>query len=259
MNAKLLLGRRILVTRPVSQADELVTAIEAAGGEAIRFPVLRIVARDRRAVATDFAAAPLPDIAIFVSRNAVEHGLFAVHGTGARIAAIGPATAAAIDAQNVAIDIDPNGGWDSGRLLEHPELQDIAGMDVTIIRGQHGLELLGDTLTKRGANVTYLAAYERKINRIPQDELDRLTDDWTGGRVDCVTVMSVESLQFLLELLPVEANALLASTPLVAPGKRVIQTACELIPGISATMASGPRAADIVDAVIDALQSGQSK
>ena len=259
MSAKLLQGRRVLVTRPTLQADELVAAIESAGGEAIRFPVMRIVGRNRHDVAADFAAARSPDIAIFVSRNAVEHGLFAIRGSGARIAAIGPTTAAAIDAQNVAIDIRPSGGWDSENLLAHPALQDIAGLDVTIVRGQHGLELLGDTLTKRGARVTYLQAYERKINRIPREDLDRLNDDWIDGRVDCVTVMSVESLEFLLTLLPQGAVERLASTPLVAPGKRVIQTACELIPGISATMASGPRAADIVDAVIDALDPGQSE
>jgi uroporphyrinogen-III synthase len=259
MNAKLLQGRRVLVTRPTLQANELVAAIESAGGEAIRFPVMRIVARNRHDVASDFAAAHSPDIAIFVSRNAVEHGLFAVRGCGARIAAIGPTTAAAIDAQNVALDIRPSGGWDSENLLAHPALQDMAGLDVTIVRGQRGLELLGDTLTKRGARVNYLWAYERKISTIPQEELGQLDDDWMNGRVDCVTVMSVESLEFLLELLPEGASERLASTPLVAPGKRVIQTACELIPGISATMASGPRAADIVDAVIEALGPGQSK
>lgn len=258
MNAKRLQGRRILVTRPTLQADELVATIESAGGEAIRFPVMRIVARDRHDVAADFAAAHSPDIAIFVSRNAAEHGLFAVRGCGARIAAIGPTTAAAIDAQNVAIDIRPDGGWDSENLLVHPAMQDVEGLDVTIVRGQRGLELLGDTLTKRGARVTYLQAYERQVGRIPQDERDRLNDDWANGRVDCVTVMSVESLEYLLELLPKGAIERLASTPLVAPGRRVIQTACELIPGISATMASGPRAADIVDAVIEALDPGQN-
>ena len=259
MNAKLLQGRRILVTRPTLQANELVATIESAGGEAIRFPVMRIVARNRNDIISDFAAAHSPDIAILVSRNAVEHGLFAVRGSGAKIAAIGPTTSAAIDAQNVAIDIRPDGGWDSENLLAHPALQDIRGLDVTIVRGQHGLELLGDTLKKRGARVTYLQAYERKIGNIPQDEVDLLEEDWANGRVDCVTVMSVESLEFLLKLLPKGAIDRLASTPLVAPGKRVIQTACELIPGISATMASGPRASDIVDAVIGALGPGQSE
>ena len=259
MNAKRLYGRRILVTRPTLQANELVAAIESAGGEAIRFPVMRIVARDRHDVATDFAAAHSPDIAIFVSRNAVEHGLFAVRGSGAKIAAIGSTTAAAIDAQMVAVDIGSNGGWDSEHLLAQPALQDIEGLEITIVRGQRGLELLGDTLRKRGARVTYLPAYERKINKIPQDELDQLRDDWTNGRVDCVTVMSVESLEFLLELLPKDAIERLPSTSLVAPGRRVIQTACELIPGISTTMASGPRAADIVDAVIEALDPGQGE
>jgi uroporphyrinogen-III synthase len=256
---KLLHDRRVLVTRPTLQADELVAAIEASGGEAVRFPVMRIVARDRNEVAADFAASPSPDIAIFVSRNAVEHGWFAVRGCGARIAAVGPTTAAAIDAQNCAVDIAPDSGWDSEHLLADPALEDVSGLDVTIVRGQHGREHLGDTLIERGARVTYLPVYERQINRIPQIECDRLSEDWAEGRIDCVTVLSVESLRFLLELLPDDATKRLASTPLVAPGRRVIQTACELVSGIPATMASGPRAADIVDAVIESLQSGKGR
>jgi uroporphyrinogen-III synthase len=259
VNGKPLLGRRILVTRPAAQANELVAAVEAAGGQAIRFPVLQIVGRDRKDIATDFSQSHSPDVAIFVSSNAVEHGLFAVRDSNAKIAAIGPATAAAIDARNVPIDISPNDGWNSEQLLAHPALENVAGLDITIVRGQHGRELLEDTLTGRGAQVTCLPVYDREINRIPQEEICQLKADWENGRVDCVTVMSVDTLDSLLQLLPNEVIERLASTPLVAPGKRVIQTACELIPGISATMASGPRAADIVDAVIEALRFGKSE
>jgi len=42
MREKSLAGLRVLVTRPADQSDELVAAIEDSGGEAIRFPVIRI-------------------------------------------------------------------------------------------------------------------------------------------------------------------------------------------------------------------------
>ena len=46
-------GVRVLVTRPAGQADELVAAIEAAGGEVIRFPVIKITGRGAETVAAD--------------------------------------------------------------------------------------------------------------------------------------------------------------------------------------------------------------
>jgi len=42
MSESTLNGFGVLVTRPEHQADELATAIEDAGGEAIRFPVIDI-------------------------------------------------------------------------------------------------------------------------------------------------------------------------------------------------------------------------
>ena len=42
MSEAILKGFGVLVTRPEHQADELSAAIEDAGGEAIRFPVIEI-------------------------------------------------------------------------------------------------------------------------------------------------------------------------------------------------------------------------
>ncbi len=71
-----LAGLRVLVTRARHQSAGLVTLIEQHGGTAIRFPVIEILpARDPRTARA--AMARLDDFAlvIFVSPNAVEHGL----------------------------------------------------------------------------------------------------------------------------------------------------------------------------------------
>ena len=96
MSDTALAGAGILVTRPAHQAHELIAAIEGAGGRAIPFPVLKIVAINPDKVAAARASMPAPDVVVFVSRNAVDHGIDYV-GNGL-IAAIGPATAAAIEA-----------------------------------------------------------------------------------------------------------------------------------------------------------------
>lgn len=252
-----LTGRRILVTRPRLQAEPLVAAIEAAGGEAVRFPVMRIASRNPEIIRAEFASAPWPDIVIFVSRNAVDSGLFAVRSCSAKIAAVGPATAAALEAQGVKPDIVPEDGADSEKLLMHPALQNVSGRVVMIVRGQSGRELLADTLRQRGARVVYLPVYERSTYEASADELEQLAASWRDAGIDCVTIMSADSFRFLLRQLPAELIERLRNTPLVAPGDRVIKTACELVPGIPATIAPGPSATEIVDAVIEALDSRQ--
>jgi uroporphyrinogen-III synthase len=259
MSGDLLAGLGVLVTRPAGQADEFVAAIEEAGGEAYRFPVIRISGRDPGAVANDFQDLPDPDIIIFVSRNAVQYGLDATRGSCALTAAIGPATAIAIENAGIDVDVVPEGGFDSEHLLMHPLLQDVDSKAILIIRGESGRELLGDTLKMRGARVDYLAAYRREPNEAGPDEIARLDDAWRTGRIGCVTVMSVETLENLLQLLPPALLERLRQTPLVAPGERVIQTAMELVPGIPAILASGPRAADMLNALKEVQHSGQNQ
>jgi len=252
-----LAGCRILVTRPVGQADELCQAIEAAGGEAIRFPVIRVTARDPQRVRDELAHLPAPDIAIFISSNAVQHGLGLMHDTSATIVAVGPATAAAIRACGREVDVCPERGFDSEHLLAHPALQDVAGRSVLILRGETGRPLLGDTLRERGARVDYLAVYCRGIDRQPDEVVAALANDWREGRVHCVTVMSGETFEALLAQLPSDLLERLRETPLVAPSERVLKTARKLVPGIPAILASGPRTADLLNALIDWRQSGQ--
>ena len=68
-------GVGVLVTRPRTQATELVDAIEAQGGTAYCFPVIEIAAFDELDVRNSVARLGKPDIVVFVSRNAVEHGI----------------------------------------------------------------------------------------------------------------------------------------------------------------------------------------
>ena len=156
------------------------------------------------------------------------------------------------------VSITSNEGFDSERLLAHPALQDVRDKSVIVVRGERGRELLADTLRDRGAEVSYLSTYRREIRRAPQDELDSLDKNWCHNGLDCVTVMSVETLKNLLAQLPPTSLEQLRQTPLVGPGARVIQTAMELVPGIPAVQASGPQPADMLNALIETRHSGQN-
>jgi len=241
-------GLGVLVTRPRAQATELVQEIQDKGGEVICFPAIEIVPRERARIDSDAAALPAPDIAIFVSRNAVDHGL--VYAAGAAKAAIGPATAAAIQSAGQTVDINPGSGYDSESLLAEPALGEVAGKQVRIIRGSKGRELLADTLRERGASVEYLSVYERKLPTLSPDLLVEVETAWRDGKINAITVMSVATLQNLGALLPEWCASQLENMPLVTPAARVIKEALNRYPESAPVLASGPQAAAMVDAII---------
>jgi uroporphyrinogen-III synthase len=223
----------------------------------VRFPVLEITGRTPESIAADLESLPRPDIIIFVSRNAVRYGLPAIGETGASVAAIGPSTAAALTIAGRHVDIVPASGFDSEALLAERALRDLRDRHVLIIRGKSGRELLAEELRQRGAEVSYLPVYQRERCQPDADSVVAISEAFRNGNIDAVTVLSVETLENLLALLPGDVHARLRETPLVAPGDRVIQTACALVPGIPAIQAAGPRAADMLNALIDWRHSGK--
>jgi uroporphyrinogen-III synthase len=245
-----LAGVGVLVTRPACQAADLISAIRGAGGSVVSFPVFEIQSRDRSILQQEQALRPAPDIAIFVSSNAVRFGLDFLPTHGVQIAAIGPATRAAVEAAGRQVDICPAGGFDSEHLLQEPALLHARGKTVRIVRADSGRELLASTLRNRGAHVDYLSVYRRLPRRVTDSELDELERSWRAGAIDYVTMMSVASLDCFLSIVPDWCRNALPATPLVTPSARVIQTASQKIPGSQAILAPGPQADDMVRAII---------
>ncbi|MCH9694203.1 MAG: uroporphyrinogen-III synthase [Gammaproteobacteria bacterium] len=248
MTERPLQGVGVLVTRPRSQANDLVAAIEAEGGYALRFPVLEIAPRDTLEIERAAAALPAPDIAIFVSPNAVRHGL--AYAGEARVAAIGPSTAAAISDAGLQADIVPADGFDSESLLRHEALLHVEGKEVRIIRGADGRELLADTLRARGAEVRYLGVYDREAATPSDAEIAHLEATWRKGDLHAITIMSVETLTGLTALLPDWCERQLATVPLVTPAARVIKEALDRYPDARPILASGPQSKEMVQAII---------
>ena len=256
MNDGGLAGCGVLITRPEHQSKELAAAVEAAGGNAFHFPAIDIIGRDILDIGREFAALNTPHIVIFVSSNAVAYGLPVVKGIETKIAAVGPATCASIEALHVAVDISATDGFDSENLLNHASLQAVEGKNIIIMRGQRGRELLGDTLRERGAKVDYLCVY----NRIPHEptlaDLEDLESALNQQRIQFVTVLSAETVEYLVQILPPQSLSLLRKSTLVAPSARVLQTASELIPGIATELVQGPQAPAVVNTLIELRQTG---
>ena len=249
MTDTLLRNVGVLLTRPEPQSRELARAIEEHGGTSLIFPALIIAPRERGDIAADARALPSPDITIFISRNAVDCGIDWASG---QVAAIGPTTAAAVEATGRRVDIQPATGFDSEALLAEAALTDVGGKTIRIVRGGAGREVLAKTLRDRGARVDYLSAYERRMPQPTPQDLADVESAWAGGRIDAVIVMSVQSLHNLRELLPATCLEHLANTPLVSPAERVIKEARHAFPGCPAILAAGPRTSDLVSAIAEA-------
>ena len=249
-----LAGIRILVTRPEHQAQALVSAIEAANGVAVAFPVIEIAPRDRGEIESGLDHLPDPDITVFVSANAVSHGFD--YAGDAMLAAVGPATAAAIESAGRHVDIRPASGYDSESLLAEPALRNVSNKAIRIVRGSGGREFLGTTLLERGASVDYVEVYSRRVPDVPDEDISALARQFESGDIDVFTIMSVQSLKNLLALLPATCISALTATPLVTPAARVIKEALDLLPGCKATQAAGPGADEMVRAIAAIATTG---
>lgn len=118
---------------------------------------------------------------------------------GARYFAIGRTTALALHTVS-GFDIRyPLDREISEALLQLPELQNIAGKRALILRGNGGRELLGETLTARGAEVSFCECYQRCAKHYDgAEEAMR----WHTRGVTTLVVTSGEMLQRLWSLTP---------------------------------------------------------
>ena len=226
-----LAGLGVVVTRSAAQAGPMVERFEALGARVVRLPLLAIEPPlDLEAARAMVRAAATCDLAVFVSTNAVDHGLALLRETcggvpaGMRLAAIGLATAQALQAQARAPDLVPAGGFDSESLLALEELQAerVQGRRVVIFRGNGGREKLSATLRARGAEVLYAEVYRRARPPVDAEALRTLGE---AGRIDAVVVTSGESLEHLFEAFPRPPHHWLDRAALVVPSARIGQAA----------------------------------
>lgn len=221
-------GQGVLVTRPAAQAQILCALIRSAGGRPIPFPTLEIAPVADPGAARDLLARAW-DLMVFTSRNAVEFALDLIGdaaGAGTwpaarRLAAVGRATATALEAAGRAPALVPTERFDSETLLALPDLADIAGWQTLIVRGEGGRALLGQVLSQRGAEVQYAEVYRRVC---PQTDPRPLIGRWSA-EVHLLTATSDEILLNLHQILGPAGIPLALATPLVVLSERTAETA----------------------------------
>jgi uroporphyrinogen-III synthase len=211
----------IIVTRPRDQAHGLAASLRALGANPLMLPLLEIApAPDQAALQAFVQRVSTFQLLIFISPNAVQYGMTALQHIpdGVRVAAVGQGTAKALRQHKVEQVIVPSERFDSEGLLALPELQQVAGWHIAILRGDGGRELLGQTLASRGAQVEYVTCYQRR-----KPELD--ADEWQAAQPDVITVTSSEALAHLWQGLGESAATLARTATLFVAHPRIAEIA----------------------------------
>lgn len=222
-----LAGRTIVVTRPEAQADALCQAIESRGARALRFPVLGIApADDTSALEAVSARLDEFDLVFFVSPNAVEFALRHILArrdwpAGVTAATVGGGSERALRRHGFAHVLAPTEGFDSEAVLALPEFASAAirGKRVLVLRGDGGRELLGEELTRRGAQVEHASVYRRFC---PNADAGALLQ---AGPLDALVLTSSEGVRNLTSMLGPDVLSELSSVPVYAPHPRIAGSA----------------------------------
>ncbi|MXW57720.1 MAG: uroporphyrinogen-III C-methyltransferase [Acidimicrobiia bacterium] len=177
-----LFGRRIVVTRARPQAAALATELRRRGAEAVELPTIAFEApKDLDRLVRAAAEVGRYDWVVFTSPTGVnrffEHLRDARSLGEARVAAIGPGTAAALADRNVAADLIPE-QYVAEALLE--ALADEVGSDwpgrVLIPRAETARDVLPEGLVAAGWDVDVVPAY-RTVSPAPDPAAAALLAD----------------------------------------------------------------------------------
>ncbi|CAB1277610.1 uroporphyrinogen-III synthase [Candidatus Nitrosacidococcus tergens] len=227
-----LAGQRILVTRPMGQAENLCRLIEKEGGCSLHFPMIRIIKSESYPEVNEIIQSlDTFHWAIFVSVNAVKYGIPLIleqrnFPKNLKIAVVGRGTAKTLAAFNLFISLCPSTGYNSEALLAMDEFQDMVGKKIIIFRGNGGRNLLAKTLADRGAQVSFGEVYRRCLP-LPT-VLKTLHQTLISNPADIIVTTSQEILENLCTVVATSLLEKLYTTPLVVIGIRQAQRAKEL-------------------------------
>jgi uroporphyrinogen-III synthase len=245
-------GVGVLVTRPELQAMALCRLLEAQGANTVRLPALEIRPfKDRRAMAEQLGALENFDVIIFTSANSVRFGVSSLdQKRDLTLAAVGPATARALNQAGYRVAINPSDAFDSESLLSHPRLAHVSGHRILIIKGNDGRQLLQQELARRGATVTSVDVYERVPSQPTETALAQVLEWLAAGESHAITATSLETGEALLNMATPALRAEFERAHWLVPNERVASGLRDL--GLKAPLlkADSPADQDLVAALI---------
>ena len=219
--------------------------LESLGATTLRLPALEIKPlQDRRALAEQLGVLESFDVILFTSANAVRFGASLLdQKRDLTLAALGPATARALNQAGYRVAIQPAGeSFDSEALLSDPRLERVAGHRILIIKGTRGRDLLHQELTRRGATVVCAEVYERVPASLSAAALAAVQERFATGEMRVITATSLELGAALLNAVPLKLRSEFERAHWLVPGERVASGLREL--GLTAPLLQADSAED---------------
>jgi len=191
--ARPLAGLTVAVTRARAQASGLASRLADLGAAVVEAPAIRIVPLDGPPPSVseyDLVCLTSPNgVRLLFSRLAAA-GLDARALAGARVAAIGPGTAAALRSHGVIADVVPE------QFVAEGLVDALAGTPVRralVARAAEARDVLVDALRERGAEVDVVALYETVAEPLDDAQLAAVAG------ADYVTFTSSSTVRFFLQ------------------------------------------------------------
>jgi uroporphyrinogen-III synthase len=224
---KSLCSRRILICRPEPEASRLAQVFREAGADVRLLPLMareplpetpeqRTTLQELDNFTHVIAVSPYAARRLF---EEIDHW-WPQLPMGIQWYGVGAGTAAEL-ARHGLRPRKPAGGWTSEALLALPSLQSLNNEKVLLARGEHGRELIRQTLEERGARVTALPLYRRFRPYYPEEQINNI---FRGFRPEVIIALSGETLNNLIATDPDNLDALHQAL-LVVPAERVADQA----------------------------------
>ncbi|HEX5471799.1 MAG TPA: uroporphyrinogen-III C-methyltransferase [Lacipirellulaceae bacterium] len=199
-----LFGRTVLVTRPEHQSDDLAARLRNLGANVLRQPAIEIGPPNDWA-AVDRVIGRLADFdwLVFSSSNGVDYFLGRLLTLGrdmryldnVRLAAIGPATVAALAQFHLKADVQPD--MYRAEVLAEALIPQVRDKRVLLARASRGREVLAEMLAAAGAMVEQVVVYESRDVTTPNEDVAHALAE---GRIDYTTVTSSAIARSLVNL-----------------------------------------------------------
>lgn len=209
---KSLLGRRIVVTRAREQASDLADLLAQQGAEVLEFPSLTIQPlSDYSELDAVIAGLDRYDWLIFTSVNGVRFFWERLDMSGrdtralakTKVAAIGPATGAALEKRGIKPDLIPS-SYVAEKVAEailEVEGGNMRDKRVLLPRAAKARMILPETLAKAGAVVDVVPVYEAKPVQANAGKILALLAE---REIDCISFASSSTVRNFFSIIPAE-------------------------------------------------------
>ncbi len=216
-----LAGKRIVVSRARDQAEALSFPLRELGAEVLEIPFIEIrPPASFRALDDSLRQIHNYDWLILTSVNGVKAlagrirhlGLDALNFVHLKVAAIGPATEQALEAEQFQVDVVPD-KYVAEAVVSSLRAQ-VKGQRILLVRAKIARDVIPEELRRAGAVVNVVEAYETVAPEASRSRLQAALQD-SSKKPDVITFTSSSTVRNFVSLLNLEEDGRPARPPIL--------------------------------------------